>query len=559
MLKELRIKDFAIIENLLVEFTEGLNLLTGETGSGKSIIIEALEMVLGGRASKDMVRSGKEKAIVEAMFFLDEELREDLKDMGYETDGVLVLTKEISERYPSVSRINGRPVTLNILKNVTAKLVDIFGQHEHQSLLDTGNHMIIIDSLLDRKGKELLDQVYGEYELYKGLVEKKKKLSVSSQERERELDLLNFQIEEIDNANLKEGDDQEIEMEFKRLDNLKETIAQSLQALTLLKDEFGEASVIDLLQRAGEIIAQGGRYDKELKEYGKTLQGITYELEDLYREMAAYVENLDVDQEALFVLRERLDIVNSLKKKYGNSVNQILDYRNEIESRHQSLQNLDQELQEVEREIQKIKDSLLQRSELLGKMRRSLAESLEEKMERELSSLNMDNIRFKVHFKTKEEPSSKGMDQIEFLISTNPGEDLKPLAKIVSGGEMSRIMLAFKGILADKDNMPTLVFDEIDTGISGRTAQVVGEKIKRISKGHQVISISHLPQIAALADTHFAIRKDSQRERTITRVEKLTEGDRIEELARILGGVEVTETTRRHAEEMLLMSNKVKK
>ncbi|MGM0395583.1 MAG: DNA repair protein RecN [Bacillota bacterium] len=559
MLKELRIKNFAIIDNLTIDFTEGLNLLTGETGSGKSIIIEALEMVLGGRASREMIRTGKGKAIIEAMFFVDDRLQKELLQLGYEADGILVLTKEISDGYPSVSRINGRPVTLNILKSITNRMVDIFGQHEHQSLLDTSNHIRIIDSLLPVESKELLSGIREDYKEYKKLQDRLDKLSVSSQQRERELDLLRFQIEEIDVAELSGEDDQEVELQFKRMDNLKDTIAQSYQALALLNDEYDGPGVIPLLQKSVEIIGHSGRYDQTLQDYGNSLQAILYELQDLYRETSGYIEGLDIDEEKLFLLRERLDIVNTLKKKYGSNVQQILQYRDETQDRYDRLLNIDRELDKLHIEISGIREKLIKNSSELSSLRKRVSLKLQKDMERELLTLNMDNVIFKVHFKKREEPIDSGIDSIEFLLSTNPGEDLKPLSRIVSGGEMSRIMLAFKGIMADMDNMPTLVFDEIDTGISGRTAQVVGEKIRRISSGHQVISISHLPQIAALADTHFVIRKGSGKEGTITKVERLLQEERVDELARLLGGVQVTETTRKHAVEMLEMSNKVKK
>jgi DNA repair protein RecN (Recombination protein N) len=382
---------------------------------------------------------------------------------------------------------------------------------------------------------------------------------LSSQERERELDLLRFQIEEIDQAQLVEDDDDKVEQEFRRLDNLKETMAEAYQALTLLGDDFQGPGAIQTLEKAIQTIFHSARYDQFLKDKGEGLQAILYELQDLYRETSDYIEGLEIDQERLFELRERLDEINSLKKKYGNRVGEILKYRDEIGERYDRLLNIDKELEMVQSQLALLRGELLDKSNKLSEIRKKVSLKLHNDMERELGTLNMDNVRFKVDFKDLQEPGEKGMDRIEFLISTNPGEDLKPLSKIISGGEMSRIMLAFKGILADMDKMPTLVFDEIDTGISGRTAQVVGEKIRRISGGHQVISISHLPQIAALADTHFAIRKSSDLKGTITKVERLKEDERIQELARLLGGVEVTETTINHAREMLQMSNKMKK
>lgn len=559
MLKELRINNFAIIDNLTIDFTKGLNILTGETGSGKSIIIEALEMVLGGRANRHMIRSGKDKAVIEAMFILEEKYKNQLKELGFEIDDVLVLTKEISNTYPSISRINGRPVTLNVLKSLTTKIVDIFGQHEHQSLLDVENHILIIDSLLLKEGKELLNDVEEDYNEFRNLNQQLNKLTISSQEREREIDLLKFQIEEIDDAKLIEENDENIEHQFKRMDNLKEIISQTSHAISMLNDDYEEPSALPLIEKSIGILGDVGRYDQELKSYGDILQGLLYEFNDISRSLSNYIEGLEIDEEKLYVLRERLDVVNNLKKKYGVSVQEVLTYRDDIQQRYDTLLNLDSEISNLNNQINIIKNRILMNSTKLTSIRKDVAKKLQKAMERELQTLNMESVKFEIDFKIKKEPSLDGLDLIEFLLSTNPGEDVKSLSKIVSGGEMSRIMLAFKGILADMDQTPTLVFDEIDTGISGRTAQVVGEKIRRISVDHQVISISHLPQIAALADTHFVIRKDSNKERNITKVEKLNEKERVEELARILGGVEVTELTRKHALEMLQMSNKMNK
>ena len=558
MLKELRINNFAIIEDLTIEFEKGLNLITCETGSGKSIIIEALEMVLGARANKNMIRTGEKRAIIEAIFFTDDDIKGILKELGYESDEVLILSKEIGRDYPSISRINNRPVSVSILSSLTEKMVDIFGQHEHQSLLSVKNHILILDSLLDKEASDLIDTIKGLFNQYKELNTSIEKLSISSEKRNRELELLKYQIDEIENANLSPDDDINLETEYKRLNNLTNIINELSLAISIFKGEEMEANILSLLDRAMSFIDNTTKFDQNTIILKTRLDSLRYEFSELANDVIYYAESLETDDEKLFLLRERLDLVNTLKKKYGNSVSAIMEFKEKTENEYNDLINSESRLLELTNKRDDLMNRLSQNADLLTKKRKEKALELEKKIKKELVSLNMGEIVFKVNFNKESSINSRGKDNIEFLISTNPGEALKPLSQIISGGEMSRIMLAFKGILADKDKIFTLIFDEIDTGISGRTAQVVGEKIKKISHGRQVISISHLPQIAALAETHFVIKKSSKNKQTITQVLKLSEEERVEELARLLGGVDVTETTKRHAREMLEMSNRVR-
>lgn len=559
MLKELRINNFAIIEDLTIQFEKGLNLITGETGSGKSIIIEALEMVLGARANKNMIRTGKQRAIIEAVFFTDDNIKTILRDLAYEADDVLILSKEIGRDYPSISRINNRPVSVGVLSSLTEKMVDIFGQHEHQSLLSVKNHILILDSLLDKEGLNLIDMIKGLYDEYKELSLSIDKLQISSEKRNRELELLKYQIDEIESANLSADDDEDLEAEYKRLNNLTNIINELALAISIFKGEEEEANILLLLDKAMGFIDTTSKYDKNTLNFKTRLDSLRYEFAELTSDLSNYAEGLETDEEKLFFLRERLDLVNTLKKKYGNRVNAIIEFKEKIENEYNDLLNSESRLLELRNKREELINKLSKDADLLTKKRKDKALELEKMIKEELVSLNMGDIEFRVDFKSKSSLNSRGNDNIEFLISTNPGEALKPLSEIISGGEMSRIMLAFKGILADKDKIFTLIFDEIDTGISGRTAQVVGEKIKKISNGRQVISISHLPQIAALAETHFVIKKSSKNQQTITQVLKLSDEERVEELARLLGGVDVTETTKKHAKEMLEMSNRVKK
>jgi DNA repair protein RecN (Recombination protein N) len=559
MLKELSIKNFAIIDDLKIEFDYGLNLLTGETGSGKSIIIEALGLVLGGRSSKDLIRTGQEKAFVEALFCIDNNIKSLLSKYGFDTgEDILVISREISENYPSISRLNGRPITLNILSKITPNLVDIFGQHEHQSLLNTQNHLLLIDSLGDKGHRGLLEKIDSNYEKY---IDEKKKLDemrISSAEREREIDLLKYQIEEIDNANLSPEDDFEIENNFKKYSNIQ-SIQMGLGNVleNLDGSDYEKDSILNLLSNCISFLNNIKSFDEDIVKYLNRFDELRYELQDLARDINYYLESLEIDEEKLIYYRDRLDLVNKLKKKYGGTIEKIFDYRNKIFDEYENLINYEKKIEEINNNLKKYEEMLTNDSLLLRDKRIKIAKTLEKRLTEELKELNMTNVVFKVNFKEKD-LSYNGLDDIEFLIATNPGESLKSLSKIISGGEMSRIMLGFKNILADNDKIPTLIFDEIDTGISGRTAQIVGEKICKISKNHQIISISHLPQITALADSHFKIYKQSQNGTTVTKVKKLTFDEKIQEMARLLGGVNVTETTVNHAKEMLSMSKKIK-
>ncbi|MDD2446807.1 MAG: DNA repair protein RecN [Tissierellia bacterium] len=560
MLKELSIKNFAIIDDVKVEFTYGLNLLTGETGSGKSIIIEALETVLGGRSSKDLIRSDKDEAFIEALFFINDEIKPLLKRYNFDFDeNILVLTKEISKDYPSVSRVNGRPITLSDLKKITTKLVDIFGQHEHQSLLNITNHQIIIDSFGDNEFNDLINKIGELYEEYTTEKKKLEKLSISSYEREREIDLLKFQIDEIEDAFLTSDDDENIENEYNRLSNVVDITTGLNEVYGMISNSnYENISIIELMDKSISILNNISKYDKELVSNLDELQGIRYSLQDISRSLNYYVENLEIDGERLIFLNERLDLINKLKKKYGSTVSIILGYKENINEQYDKLINYEKQIERIQKNLEDYEVKLNKYSSVLSNKRKNIALMLENMLSKELSELSMENVKFKVNFEKKNNFSSTGIDNIEFLISTNPGEPLKPISKIVSGGEMSRIMLGFKSIIANNDKIPTMIFDEIDTGISGRTAQVVGEKIKRISKNHQVISISHLPQIAALADSHYEISKEVINGKAQTKIKKLSDDERIIELARLLGGVNVTETTLQHAKEMIEMSKEIK-
>lgn len=562
MIIELSIKNFAIIDNLKINFTKGFNVLTGETGTGKSIIVESIGMILGQRANRNLVRSGKDKAILEGVFYLEnpQKINMILDRYGIDKDpeNYLIITREIFSNGRSVSRVNGRTVTLIMLNDITSNLVDIHGQYEHQSLLQIENHIKLIDTFGDYELKRLLEQVEGKYKELSQEKRKLKDLTLDSIERDREMDLLKYQIEEIENSNLDKLDEEELLSEYNKISNIKEIEMVLGETANIMKDDgYNNYSIVDSINRCISNMNKIKGYGEEFEEYGKTLEYINYELQDLYRNIVNYLEKLDMDNERLMELEERIDTINKLKRKYGNSIDEILQYKDKIKERYNVLLNVEQAIEKINTNISIIEEELSHNCSKLTDLRKKISKSIEKMITQELKDLNMNNVVFKVDFKRLERFTEIGWDKIEFLISTNKGEDLKPLSQIVSGGEMSRIMLAFKRILADYDNIPTLIFDEIDTGISGRTGQVVGEKMKMISKNHQVICISHLPQIAALADTHFLIDKETVDDKTTTIVRKLEDEERIDELSRLLGGVDLTDTTKLHAKEMLEMSKRL--
>ncbi len=562
MLVELNIKNFAIIEDMKINFTNGLNIITGETGSGKSILIEAIGIILGSRSSKEFIQTGYDKAVLEGVFYLEDLslIRPILEEYSIDiNDNLLIITKEIYIDGPSLSRVNGKNLTLNMLKNITQKLVDIFGQHEHQSLLDSSNHQILIDSFGDDEFFKLKDRIKTCYLELVNEKNKLKKYSMDSGERDREIDILKFQIQEIDDARLTEDDEYNIENEFKKLSNISQISQGIKEALSYINnDDFNGYGILNLMNKSILQINNAKKYDEDLITLYNQFENINYELQDLYRELSDYLDGIDIDGERLIFLTNRIDLVNRLKKKYGNSIGKILEFRNNSQKRLGELLNFENEYEKTKSKISEFEILFRELSDKLTKNRKDISKVLENKVKEELYFLNMKNIEFKVNFEKNSYFTSNGQDKIEFLISTNPGEELKSLSKIVSGGEISRIMLAFKSILAFSDQIETLIFDEIDTGISGRTAQIVGEKIHAISRNHQVICISHLPQIAALADSHYSINKVVIDNRTKTTVSKLSNEDRIKEMARLLGGINLTETTLKHAKEMIQMSKKYK-
>lgn len=562
MIVELNIDNFAIIDNLKINFEKGFNVITGETGAGKSIIVEAISIILGQRASKELIRTGKNRAFLEATFSIEnrDRINEILEEYGIDIDSsnYLIISRELHSNGRTISRVNGRSVTLTMLNNITSNLVDIHGQHEHQSLLDVENHIRIIDTFGNIELKELLDNVEKKYLKLKNEKNKLNKLSLNLVEREREIDLLQYQISEIDSANIIDIDEDIIEAEYIKLNNVKEIAYNLGQVCQIINNEdYNNISIISAISKCIANMNNIEEYDNKLKQYNNIMQSIDIEVQDLYRSIIHYMDNLEIDEEKLNFLEERINTINKIKKKYGNTLQEVIKYKESIENKLETLLNNEKAIEESNKNIEIIEKDLNFYCTKLTSIRKKLSIRIEEAITKELAELNMNNVEFKVNFDRYEKYTFQGWDKIEFLISTNKGESLKPLSKIASGGEMSRIMLAFKKILAKYDRIPCLIFDEIDTGISGRTAQIVGEKIKTISKNHQIICISHLPQIAALGDNHFAIKKKTYDNGTNITVKRLEYNERIEELSRLIAGVNLTDTTMLHAKEMLDMSKKL--
>ncbi|MGO3751473.1 MAG: DNA repair protein RecN [Peptoniphilaceae bacterium] len=551
MLLELSIKNFAIIEDLRVEFGNGLNVLTGETGSGKSIIIDALSIVLGQRVSKDIIKKGKDYAYIEAIFTnYNKDLYTLFEENSIESGDLIVISKEIKLDRPSITKINGRTITKSVLSKISTKLIDIFAQHESISIMNLNNQKILIDSFGDDNHKKLLSELKDDMNVLSNLEKDYKNKSYGVKDRDRELDLLKYQINEIEDAELTDRDNLELEEEFNRANNMAEITDDLNIAKGLIKSSYNSASIEDLLDQVVSRLSNVLKYDSSIEDNYNEIIDIKFRLRDISFEIENRLSSFECDSQRLVELENRLNIVNNLKKKYGNTVDEIYNYLDSIKKRYSFLENFEEEMQRLSKKISELRSKALGLAEKISANRKIIAENLEFKLKKELRELNIKNGDFRVNFSAK--PLGKdGIDNIEFMITTNLGEDFKSLSQIASGGEMSRIMLAFKSIIAKKDKIQTLVFDEIDTGISGITAQIVGDKIKEISKNTQVIAISHLPQIVSIADYHYVIEKIQDENKTVSNIRKLKIEDRVKELARLIGGIDITEAELKAAKEML--------
>ena len=558
MILELYMKNCALVEELRLGIDKNLNILTGETGSGKSIIIDALGLCLGEKYDRSFLRKGTEKGLVEAIFYSENKnLKQTLNkyDLELDEDNLLVITRVIYSDGKSTARVNGRTVKMSVLKEIAHTLIDVHGQHQTQALFNKETHL----EFLDLFGEEKVEKIKQSYkEVYNKYIEVKRELNSLNENKDdmqiqREIDLLRFQINEIESANL---DQNEYESLLKQRDVFRnsEKIHSNLNtAYYSLHD--GEVNAIDMIGNAVRELGIISQYDSSLEEYSNDIERIMYEIQDISREIRKYKENIDFSPYELEQIEQRVDEINNLRRKYGDSINEIFVYYDKINHRLNEILNRDEKVDELKRKIAILESDLEIKANALTQKRKEIALELEEVLLVELTSLNMKNVNFKVKFE-KSIFSNTGADDIEFMISFNLGEDIKPIYKVASGGEMSRFMLAFKTILADIDGIDTLVFDEIDTGISGIAAQIVGEKLSNIGKKKQIICITHLPQIAATADTHFCIEKTTSNERTFTTIKKLTKEQKRDEIARLIAGSNITEKTIEHATEIIELAKR---
>ncbi len=557
MLQEISIRNYVIIEHQVVTLEPGLNIITGETGSGKSLVIDALAAISGGRFSKEDIRTGETKASVEALFSLDgvEYLVGILEEYGIEVgeDRSLIITREVNIHGKSVCRMNGQIVTISMLKRIAQYLVDIVGQNEHQLLFNTVKHGEFVDSF----GRDEINRLK---EMIKQLTDKldslKKKLaniSGNASERERKLDLLKFQVDEISNAKLKENEDEELKSRRHLLINSERLLKGLTHAYhSLFKGDGGSMGASDLLNDSISSLEELTAIDEKLEGFKTALEGMVYQLEDIKGEIRAYRDNIEFSDSEIDLLEERLDLINKLKRKYGNSIEEVLAYKDRASKEFDDLVNSEKLALEIEKEIEEVRKQFVEKAGLLSDKRRKLAHKLEKLIERELQELNMSGSKFIISIEKYENTiSANGFDKVEFLLSPNPGEPEKPLSKIASGGEMSRVMLAIKNAFSEIEKAPCVIFDEVDTGVGGQTANMVGQKIKAISKSTQILCITHLPQIASLSDNHIYVDKIVKNNKTYTKIEILNGEERIKEIARMLGGNENIDAAMEHARKLV--------
>lgn len=550
MLTHLHVKNLALIREVEIDFTEGLNILTGETGAGKSIVIGSVSLALGGKVSREMVRPGADYGLAELVFLVNrEKQKEKLLELGItpEEDQVIISRKISDGR--SINKINGETVTLSQLRKTASLLIDVHGQHEHQSLLQKKKHLEILDEFAKEELGPVKEKLAGAFQNWKKLKKQLQEAQMDEESRLREISLLEFETDEIGKAELVPGEDEELERRYRRMTNARKLMeaAGSAYALTGYEEESGAGAVIG---RAVRELQSAASFDEELSGLASLLSDVDGLLNDFNREMSDYLTSLEFDEKEFSETEERLNLLNYLKSRYGHTLEEILAYQEKQEQRLAALQDYDRYLQDLEAQLKKAEEELQDLCAEASGIRQRYGKMLCEKIKEHLIDLNFLNVEFEMAFEELPEYTAQGKDSAEFLISTNPGEPLRPLMKIASGGELSRIMLAIKTVLADRDEIDTVIFDEIDVGISGRTAQKVSEKMMLIGRTRQVICITHLAQIAAMADSHYRIEKQVEEGETRTQIRRLSEKESIEELARILGGAEITDAVTKNAEEM---------
>ena len=555
MLEHLHIKNVALIKESEIDFGEGLNILTGETGAGKSMVIDSLQFALGGRAGKDFLRHGEKMASVEALFAVQSSLlQEKLEENGIEPeeDGSVLITRTLSETGKSVCRVNGSTVTVSMLKEFAEDLIDIYGQHEHQSLLNPSRHIRLLDRFCGAGFADAMEEYKTSFHALKEIDKQLDALMGDESQREQRMDILLFQKEEIEKAALKAGEEEELLEQKKRLGSMEKLMRLTEESIALLYDGMDRMpSACDQLGDALSKLQEAAEYDNTLKPFADALADAYAAVEDTVRELKREADKQENDPALLEEIEERLQAIYKLKRKYGGSEEAVLAFYDKVTEELDFLANSNEKVVELLNAKEKEQKKLMAYAETLTARRRDTAEQVADQIERALCDMEMKDAKFHIRIDEKAEWSAEGKDKVEFLISANAGESLKPLAKIASGGEMSRVMLALKTVLVDADDIGTFIFDEIDTGVSGRTARKVGEKMRFLGSKRQILCITHLPQIAAMADSHFLIQKETADGQTVTHVAPLTEEGSVAEVARLIGGSDVTETTLAAARELI--------
>ncbi|EIA33163.1 DNA repair protein RecN [Ligilactobacillus salivarius] len=554
MLQELSIKDFAIIDEIQISFQPKMTVLTGETGAGKSIIIDALGLLAGGRGSTEFIRKGEKKAVIQGLFTLPREANtyNILEEYGIDSeDGQIILQRDLYRGGRNICRINGMMVNLATLRKIGETLIDIHGQNEHQELMKPENHIDLLDEY-DKKTSELRNQYQVVYQNYRKLKLSMEKKEADEKAWAQRLDMLNFQVKEIEEAGLKINEEDELVEEKNKLDNFQ-AIHDALElSYQILSGE--KIDVVGNLGNAMNELSDVSDLSENLQEINTKISDAFYSLEDAARDISDELDSMEWNGERLNEIEERLELIHQLKRKYGDTIEDILHYHSRIVKELREMENAEQNSEKQERQLSEALEKVKELAIKLSKQRKKSAKKLEKMIHEQLSALYMDKAVFEVKFLNNSKLYSKGIDKVEFYIQTNPGEEMGPLAKIASGGELSRIMLALKTIFSQKMGVTSIIFDEVDTGVSGRVAQAIAEKISQISNNSQVLCITHLPQVAAIADNHYYISKSVNDGRTETSLKELDEKQKIREIARMLSGSEITELTLKHAEELIKMS-----
>ncbi|WP_257348012.1 DNA repair protein RecN [Pseudalkalibacillus decolorationis] len=572
MLAELSIRNFAIIEEITVPFDEGLTVLTGETGAGKSIIIDAVGLLIGGRGSAEYVRHGTSRSELEGLFHIssDHPSVDKCEQLGIDiSDEMIVLKRDITGSGKSICRVNGKLVTLAILREIGQSLIDIHGQHEHQYLLQNDKHLRMLDQFNSKDLKRSIREYQQLYERFTSIQNQLRHLTENEQEVAHRMDLIQYQLDEIEKANLEPNEDEKLQEEKQRLNNF-ERIFQS--ANDSYQSLYGEQRGLDYLGLAMSHLEDVAELDPSLESLKEAVTNAYYIVEDSAHQLRDFVDTLEFEPNRLDRIEERLHEINMLKRKYGQSVEEILEYSSRIEEERDTITNKDSRIQNLNEELKEISWDIYVEAKNLTQLRKDIASKLEKAIQRELKDLYMEKTTFEVAFsipnaKPGIDPefdgkyvhfTKQGIDEVEFLISTNPGEPLKPLVKIASGGELSRIILAMKAIFSNQQEVSSIIFDEVDTGVSGRVAQAIAEKIQRLAAGSQVLCITHLPQVAAMADQHLYIEKQIKGDRTLTSVNPLSYDEKVREVGRMISGVEITDLTKQHAKEMIQFADGIK-